>query len=267
MPPVGLRDGATLHVDVCGSGRDTVLVSGLGGLGGFWQPLVDALGPGFRTVRFDQRGLGRSARGRQAVTVKALAVDTWEIVDALGLDRPVLCGHSTGGAIVQEMALLRPGVASGLVLSGSWAGPDWFMQRMFGLRLELLARSPALYNEFSALIASPPRWLNDNPDVVERAGGRVPEAGEVSVIRERIEALLAHDCRERLAGISAPTLVLGAEDDLIVPVYLQEELATMLQVADLHVFDKGGHFFPVTRPDDVAARMRPWLSGAEALNS
>ena len=92
----------------------------------------------------------------------------------------------------------------------------------------------------------------------------MPSETEAAIIRERIEALLAHDCRVRLARLRTPALVLGSEDDMIVPVYLQEELAALLSGAPLHRFDTGGHFFPVTRPADTARVLLEWIARLNA---
>jgi pimeloyl-ACP methyl ester carboxylesterase len=258
MATVTLRDGARLAVDVSGEGRAVVLVSGLGGTGAFWRQLVEALGDGFRTIRFDQRGIGASERGTVPVTVRTLAEDVWEIIDALALDTPVLCGHSTGGAIVQEMALLRPGAAGSLILSGTWVGPDPFLTTLFGARRELLKISPRSYVELAALFSSPPRWHHAHPAALEAAGKVVPDAAQVAIIDERIGALLGHDCRDRISEIRERCIVLGAEDDMIVPAYLQEELAAALGQSELRLFDHGGHFFPVTRAEETAAVIRRW---------
>ena len=109
MHTISLRDGAKLQVNISGSGPSLVFISGLGGTARFWDPMVEALGSSVHTVRFDQRGIGASERGKEPVNIKSLAKDTWEIIDAVEIERPVLCGHSTGGAIVQEMELARPG--------------------------------------------------------------------------------------------------------------------------------------------------------------
>lgn len=260
MPIIPLRDGAHIKVADTGQGTPTLLISGLGGTLAFWDRLVTALGPDLRAIRFDQRGIGGSERGRAPVTIRTLAGDAWQIVDALEAERPILCGHSTGGAIVQEMALMRPEAAAGLVLSGSWAGANPYMDSLFAIRLKMLSHLPDHYAELAALLASPPRWLNDNPHVLQQAAGQSPDDTETKITRERIEALLAHDCRDRLAEIATATLVLGAEDDMIVPVYLQEELATRLIASQLHVFDKGGHFFPITRPGETAQVLHNWLT-------
>ena len=258
MTTVTLRDGARLTVEVSGEGRPLFLISGVGGTAAFWRPLGEALGDGFKAVSFDQRGIGASERGTTPVSVRALAEDVWEIVDALDVDMPVLCGHSTGGAIAQEMALLRPGAAGGLILSGTWAGPDPFLTTLFGARRELLKSSPKAYVELAALFSSPPRWHHAHPEALEAAGKAVPDATQVSIIDERIGALLGHDCRDRFGAIRERCLVLGAEDDMVVPAYLQEELAAALGQSELQLFDHGGHFFPVTRANETAAVMRRW---------
>lgn len=260
MPMISLSDDAKARVEVAGSGPALVLISGLGGTLGFWDRLLEELGSNVRTIRFDQRGVGGSERGLQPVTIGSLAADAWHIIDALGVEHPVLCGHSTGGAIVQEMELMRAGTASGIVLSGSWAGPNLFMTRLFDIRREILTKLPERYAEFSALLGSPPRWLHETPGVLQQAMAHVPNDVEAGVISERMEALLAHDCRTRLSGIIAPTLVLGAEDDMIVPAYLQEELAALLNDPQIHVFDKGGHFYPITRTAETAKLLLNWMA-------
>ena len=263
MQLISVRDGTKLSVDITGDGVPFVLISGLGGTARFWEPLKKALakteGPPLRIVCFDQRGIGGSERGNSAVTIRSLSEDTWDIISALNLEQPILCGHSTGGAIVQEMALMHPDEIAGVVLSGAWAGPDCFMQSMFGIRLDLLTKLPERYGELGVLLGYTPRWLRDNPSVLEQTGRHRPSDIETAIIQERIQALLAHDCRDRLSAIATPALVLGSEDDMIVPVYLQEELARLLHDAPLHLFDRGGHFFPVTRPEDTAQLLMNWL--------
>ena len=121
--PVG--DGTRLRVDTGGHGRPLVLISGLGGTSDFWSTLVEALGADIHTVRFDQRGIAGSERGSAPVTIDTLAQDSWDIIDELGFDQPILCGHSTGGAIVQTMLLMRPGLVPGIVLPHIVTWPEW----------------------------------------------------------------------------------------------------------------------------------------------
>ncbi len=253
---VALPDGARLAARETGEGDPVLLVSGLGGTGGFWRPVVAAM-PWRRCVVFDQRGVAASTRGEAPVDIAQLARDAWAVLDARGIGRAHLVGHSTGGCIVQEMALQAPGRAAGLVLGGTWGGPDAYMQALFAMRLALLDASPALYEQTGAFLSYPAPWLRENAAAIQPPAGDWP-AARVAVVRERIAALLAYDRRADLPRLAAPALVLGARDDQIVPFALQQALAAALPRAALQALD-GGHFFPVVRTADYAAALTDWF--------
>ncbi len=149
-----------------------------------------------------------------------------------------------------------------MILSATWAGPDDYMARRFALRVDLLRRDPEKYAEFAALSGMPPRWLRDHPEAVQNAIANAPRGEGVGIVEERISALLAHDRRDRLGEIELPALILGAEDDATVPPYLQDELAGALANATQHMFDQGGHFYPVTRTGDTADVISRWADSA-----
>ena len=102
---VALKDGAELAVHVDGQGPDLLLVSGLGGTAAFWEPVVAPLRARFRVIRFDQRGIATSTRGTAATTIDQLGEDSFAVLDRVGSRRALLLGHSTGGVILQSMAL------------------------------------------------------------------------------------------------------------------------------------------------------------------
>jgi pimeloyl-ACP methyl ester carboxylesterase len=64
-----------------------------------------------------------------------------------------------------------------------------------------------------------------------------------------IDALLAHDSRDYLHKIVAPTLICSATDDLLVPVNHARQLDDAIAHAQLKLFGQGGHHFPQTDPD------------------
>jgi aminoacrylate hydrolase len=243
-----LADGASLRVHVDGQGPDLMLISGLGGTAGFWAPLLPLLTPHRRVIRFDQRGIASSTRSTAAVDIEQLARDALAVLEHAGSERALLVGHSTGGAIVQRMARLDPRKAAGAVLSGTWLKPNRYMQELFEARLEMLAAAPRAYAATGVLLGYPPDWLNSRWGDFEAAVAAAPVAeAQQAVIAERIRALLAFDGTQDLAYLPGPTLIAGAADDLIVPAFLQSELAARLPTAAVHVFPSGGHFFPVTR--------------------
>ncbi len=254
------EDGAALRAWSEGAGAQTLfLVSGLGGSGGFWKPTSERLSAGRRVLRFDQRGVGASARGAAEVTIDQLARDCLAVLDAAEVERCILLGHSTGGCIGQAFARIAPERLEGLILSATWLRPSRYMSALFGARREMLEARPTAYAASAALLSHPPEWLEENWRVYEAAVAKAPVTPAAArVVRERIDALLAFDGSPDAAGLTLPTLVLGAVDDMIVPSFLQRDLAAALPAAELRMLPDGGHFFPVTRTDAFADIVRRW---------
>lgn len=246
-------DGAKLSVSTDGEGPDLVLVTGLSGTAAFWEPIVPQLAKRYRVVRFDQRGLGASTRGDAPLTVETLADDCRAVMVQANVTKPILLGHSMGGIIAQEMALADEQDIAGLVLSGTWARPNPYMAELFRARNNILKTSPREYASMLAFLGYPPDWLDRHWVFYRTLVDNAPvKAEQQNAMAERIAALLAFDRSGELARIKLPTLVQGADDDLIVPGYLQRELHTLMPGSALSMMANGGHFFPVSRPEAFA---------------
>ncbi|WP_375458971.1 alpha/beta fold hydrolase [uncultured Enterovirga sp.] len=257
-----LPDGAVLRGHVEGHGPDMLLVSGLGGAGAFWTPVVDALADRFRLIRFDQRGIGASTRGTEPCTIATLAADAGAILAHLDAERTTLVGHSTGGCIIQEMALADPSRIAGLVLTGAWAAPNRFMTELFHARLRILRTEPRDYAAMGVFLGYAAEWLDRNWAVFDAAVAAAPVTPAAqTIVAERIEALLAFDRSRDLGAIRVPCAIVGAEDDLIVPAFLQRELSRLLPDAPLEMFESGGHFFPLTRRERFVELVARWAFG------
>ena len=258
---VNLPDGATLEGHLDGDGPPIVLISGLGGTGRFWQPVLPFL-DGFTTITFDQRAIGNSTRGDALVTIGQLAADVRCLMDHLGLAKPVLVGHSTGGCIAMECAISANDNIGGLALSGTWCGPDPYMRNLFAMRMRALHTDFSLYETIGTYLAYPAQWLVQHPIVPFGTPAATQNSPRINDIQERIEALLAFDRRDDLACLYRfPALVFGAEDDMVVPVHLQKEISNALPQSELHLFATGGHFFPLSRTAEFSAHLLEWIEG------
>jgi len=111
-------DGNRVHYVEQGAGRPILMIHGLGGtLHHLRRPLMEAFGDGYRLIAVDRPGSGYSSRASgQDGRLTEQARQTAELIDALGLDRPLLVGHSLGGAIALATALDFPDKVSGLAL-------------------------------------------------------------------------------------------------------------------------------------------------------
>jgi pimeloyl-ACP methyl ester carboxylesterase len=121
VPPVGkfvTIDGNRIHYVDRGEGRPILFIHGLGGtLYHFLYPLFGAFGPGYRLIALDRAGSGWSTRtdgsdGRLTDQAKSIH----RFIEALELEKPLLVGHSLGGAVALQTALDYPDELSGLAL-------------------------------------------------------------------------------------------------------------------------------------------------------
>jgi len=240
-----LRDGAELYHEIHGSGPPLFLVAGLGGDGRFWTDHVPELAQRFTVVVHDHRGAGRSTLSRIDYSVAQMADDALQLIDGLGFDKIHWCGHSTGGAMGQVLAIEHPERIAKLVLSATWARTDAFFRRLFEARaLMLRALGPAAYQKSSALALHAPFWIRDHDAELAAAEARASEIIPVpEIVLSRIAAIVAHDRRDQLQKVRCPTLAICARDDMVTPLYFTEELVRSISNARAYVLPDGGHFY------------------------
>ncbi len=254
-------DGARLNARREGAGPALALVSGLGGTAGFWDGAAPALAREFEVIRFDQRGIAGSTLGTAAVDIAQLGRDVATVMDAAGIGRFSFLGHSTGGCIGQALAGMAPARIEKLILSATWGRKSRYMQALFGTRLGILETDPVAYAASSVLISYTPEWLEANWSAYETAVSKAPRSPEAqAVVRGRIRALMDFDGVDGLDLSAIPTLLLGAEDDMIVPAFLQRALAAATPGATLRLLPDGGHFYPVSRREDFLSAVRGFLA-------
>jgi len=246
MPLFKLRDGADLHYEKNGSGPPLFLVAGLGGDGRFWGANVDELARKFTVVVHDHRGTARSTLSRLAYSVEQMADDALQLIEGLGYERVHWCGHSTGGAMGQVLAIDHPGRIDRLVLSSTWAKTDAFFRRLFEVRsLMLRELGPEAYLKSSALALNMPSWVRDHDADLVAAEAKARETIPIpEIVLSRIAAIVAHDRREQLQKVRAPTLAICARDDTVTPLYFTEELVRLIPGARAYVLADGGHAYP-----------------------
>jgi len=85
-----------------------VLISGFGAQHSTWLPMLNSLAQHFRVTYFDNRGVGRSAQPQGPYNIAQMADYTIGLMEALGIETAMICGHSMGGLIAQYMAANYP---------------------------------------------------------------------------------------------------------------------------------------------------------------
>jgi aminoacrylate hydrolase len=260
MPLISIGD-CSLYYDRRGIGFPVLFVSGLAGVASFWHEQVPAFARRFEVVTFDHRGIGQSDQARMGWTVERMAADVLGLMDALGIKRAHIVGHSTGGAIAQVLAIEHPARLTSVVLSATWTKTDAYFRRFFGLRKEILQRLGAnAYVQSSTLFRYPSWWISRNNERLRQIEAQNLAAfAPVEIVASRIDAMVAFDRTAELGRIKTPTLVIGAEDDLVTPAYFAEELARLIPGAEIKLFPRGGHFLTQVQAREFSNAVLPFL--------
>lgn len=250
MPSI-FTNGIHTHYELYGSGPALVFASGLGGTGAYWAPQIERFARHFTVVTYDQRGAGTSDKPDEPYSISMLADDLLALIKALELDRPVLIGHSTGGAIGQVLAAREPDLLAGMIQYASWSKSDAHFNWCFRMRRTLLeSTSLDEYVHGSALFLYPPEHIRTHAAALSPALlASVARFPAREIVLRRIDAIMAHDASANLSRIRTPTLVVCANDDILTPPYQSRLLAEAIPGAELIVVPQGGHSFSETQTD------------------
>jgi len=251
-----------LYWESHGEGPPLILSAGLGGSGNYWLPNLPALAADHRVILYDHRGTGRSDRGLpETVTVEQMGDDILALIDGLGLERPTIVGHAAGGVAALAAALKAPDQIGGLILVNAWAKLDPHFARCFEARLELLRHSgPSAYIRAQPIFLFPANWISENAErLAAEDEHHLAHFAGAEAYEKRIAALAAFDIDAKLSQISARTLALAAEDDMLVPSNCSRRLAEGINGAELAMMGWGGHGCNVTDPGGFNARVLDFL--------
>jgi aminoacrylate hydrolase len=251
-----------IHYEEHGAGPPLMLVTGLSGLKSSWAAQVPRLSPHFRLITHDHRGTGQSARSAIVYSVEQMARDVIGLMNGLGVERADFVGHSTGGAIVQWIALNEPERIGRAILSSTWSAPDPYFLRSFAFRKELLGKlGPEAYARASSFTMYPADWFAKNEESVLRAEQLLLADFPASeIVISRIDAICRFDVSGRLGDIKIPTVVTCAEDDRVTPIHLSHAIADRVQHSRKVIFPWGGHASPTLNADKYAEMLKHFLS-------
>lgn len=226
-----------------------LLVHGAGGSHLDWPAELRRL-KGWHTLAVDLPGHGRST-GPGRANVADYAATIVALLDALALDRVIVCGHSMGGAIAQTLAFDYPDRVAGLILIGTGAK----------LRVHPDVLSGVLTNpgETYATITHN-MWVNGTPDEVLALGVSRFKALDAATVHDDLEACNAFDSMSRVQEIGVPTLVVGGTEDRMTPFKFSIFLAEQIPRAELVTIAGGGHMMALEQPEAVQVAVRDWLA-------
>jgi pimeloyl-ACP methyl ester carboxylesterase len=249
---VELATGPASYSDE-GSGPVVVAIHGLPGSARDFRWLAPHLSARLRLLRIEMPGFGATpVRSGAELSPEGRARFVLSVLRALGVERPVLVGHSMGGVVAAAAVDLEPDAFAGL---GLLATP--------GLRRHtMLRRVP--FGALSALLARPRLGPALGP-LLRRAFARAGFRGYPDSELDRTIHCVAHtpmaEHAARVRRLRLPTLLAWCQDDPIIQPDLASELAGACPAGPRLCFPSGGHNLQKTRAQEIGAALVAWAEG------
>ena len=236
-----------------------LLLHGQPGAAADWRRLKASIGEGVRTIAFDRPGWdGRSAVRDLAGNASAAR----HVLDAVGVERATVVGHSLGAAVAVWLAWSSPERVGRLVLVAPAANLDSLSAVDYLLAAPVvgwLASLGAMWGGGLVLAAGPiRRWVADATALDERylrTAGRILLAPSAWRSFAREQRLLVRDLpvlERRLGEIAAPTTIVAGAVDRVVPIGAARRLAGQIRGAELVEIEDAGHLVHVHHAGQVA---------------
>ena len=245
MPFISATDGTRIHYEVTGKPGATpvLMIQGLGASKNAWNLQRIAMATRFRIISFDNRGAGRSDKPTEPFTLEQMAEDAIAVLDAAGIETAHVVGASMGGVISQIVAVKHAHRVRSLTLvCTACRNHPW--------RQELL-QSWAKTAEEKGMIEvgkEAAQWVM-SPRSFRRFVPAFTWMGPLAALRPRhsfvsqIDAILntREDLVDQLSTITAPTMVIVGNQDILTPRGDSEEIAERIPNAELVVISGAAH--------------------------
>jgi len=242
-------DGAELAVEVRGEGAPVVFIHGFPFDRTMWRHQLAGFSR-WKRIALDLRGAGASSAPAEGYSVARYADDVVQVLDALGIDRAVVCGLSLGGYILFDLLRRHAGRIRAAVLCNTKATADSPEARRGRDEMAALAEREGVGAVAERLLPQllAPATVAAQPDVVTHLRdmiGRTPLPGLVGALRALRDR---PDSTPMLDSIRVPVLAVAGAEDKIAPVDVMRAMAAAIPGAQFAVIPAAGHLAPLEQP-------------------
>ncbi len=230
--------------------RPTVIfIHGSGGSHILWTAQVRDLADQFNTIAIDLPGHGASD-GLSANRIDDYAGQVDSFVQSIGVEQPIVCGLSIGGAIVLQLLLTQADRYKAGIIVNSGA-----RLRVLPVIFDSIEKDYAGYvNSLYSFGASPKTPREKLKPMIDDMNQCPPQ-----VAVDDFTACDGFDVIDQVPQITVPVLILTASDDQLTPVKYGTFLNEKIKTSTLHQIDDAGHLSPMEQPEAVSMAIREFV--------
>ena len=244
-----------------GSGQDVILISGFSAPRQSWYPIYQQLAQHFRVTILDNRGVGQSSIPDEPYSMHMMANDVVGLMDALGMEKASVVGHSMGGFIVRALLDKHQHRLNKAVMqcSAFENNPAWRYQVMFSQKLRELDLPRSLQLESMVAFMFGHDFLNDTDKVAEFIRRSTATPKDPVGVRRQNQAIIDFYRQPPKLHIDIPLLGIFGQEDLIVPVSAAQTLRAEMPQAEVVILENCGHMAQFEQPAQLIDVLQKFL--------
>jgi 3-oxoadipate enol-lactonase len=267
MPYVKAKDGVDIYYEASGHGTPFLFLSETACDGAVWNLYqTPEFARDHRVIILDYRGTGLSGKPSSKYSTGMFADDAATVLDRLGLEGAVVCGHSMGGRVAQLLALDYPRKVSKLILASSGAAHPGDRGIPLRIAKEMVEMGYERYvREHTIVVGWTEVYARNHMNLIEKyLQVRMANLCPGEFYFRHVLARQEHDTSARLKDIKVPTLIFVGDDDHFVVSDMSHRsgadiLAKGIPNSKLVVLPGERHSYFYTEPEKVHGMIREFL--------
>jgi pimeloyl-ACP methyl ester carboxylesterase len=248
--------------------RPLLLVHGYGSWLDSWKLVQPELAKDRRVVSLDLKGFGLSEKPQGAYGPEAHAREVTRLADQLGLERPILVGHSYGGGVVLRAVLRSEESFSGVVLVSAYALSEqvfrafrWARVPVLGEFLFWVVFRDLPGEKFAMAFHDRKRFAT--PEAIDDYGEHVTRPGAIYAGLQTVRGMDYQEAERQYNTITLPVLMVYGDDDRTTTPAHAKDLAARLDRGRLLMLERCGHVPPWERPGALTRAIRDFADAID----
>jgi len=226
-----------------------------------WEKQIETFKKDFRVIAYDIRGFGGSEKGNVHFSVQLFGFDLIGLMDALHIEKAVLCGLSMGGYIAFSVMENFQHRFSKLVLCDTKCGGDDAEAKEKRMEtIDLIKQNGKTeYAEESLWKLFSQSSFVSNPAAIEQVLEMILATPDEVLFQTLLALAERHDNCSLLSTTNLPVLIIVGEDDKLTPPEIARQMDEKIPDSDLFVIENAGHLSPLEQPDEFNRLLKPFL--------
>jgi pimeloyl-ACP methyl ester carboxylesterase len=227
-----------------------------------WENQIEAFKKDYRVIAYDIRGFGNSEMGKVHFSVQLFAFDLIGLMDALHIEKAVLCGLSMGGYIaLSAMENFQHRFSKLVLCDTKCAGDDDAAKEKRMKTIDSIKQNgKAEYAEESLWKLFSQSSFVSNPAAIDKIREMIMSTPDEVLFQTLLALAERHDNCSLLSTTNLPVLIVVGADDKLTPPDTAREMDKKIPDSDLFIIENAGHLSPLEQPDEFNRLLKPFLS-------